>query len=386
MDKYKRAWNKLKSHIENEEILKLMDVYELELKSRKLRSSIKGRGRKYPIKISDQPWYNTYQLITNTIRQRKKRDVFYSNKDLVENFKHFERDFYNWTKKIALGKESIKSLTEWLNERHKLLLTYRHTYTIKKSKLIIKSKFTNSGFERKPKSTLTQEEIKAIVIDDLITLFNPKIPKEFENLDIKKYEEDWKQELWKWCWECADKDPNLNALISHYNHLPRANYSFHMSHILSRMNKYIVSYIAKLQYSCSNIADYHLNEKYYEEELYPADDISVLNDFINTADYQKYIVDPDAIIDTIATSSIIKEIIEKLDQGGFYSGKYYISSESAKRYKQVLEMRYGFNSKNHVYTLNEIGMHLGVSRERVRQMESWLINYIKRTLTTEEES
>lgn len=47
------------------------------------------------------------------------------------------------------------------------------------------------------------------------------------------------------------------------------------------------------------------------------------------------------------------------------------------RTRQIMLMRYGFNDKHYCYTLDEIGEQLGITRERVRQIEKQTLNDLR---------
>ena len=47
------------------------------------------------------------------------------------------------------------------------------------------------------------------------------------------------------------------------------------------------------------------------------------------------------------------------------------------RYKKLIEMRFGFNENNYVYSLKEVGEEFGVSRQRVQHMEVYILRHIK---------
>lgn len=327
---------------------------------------------KYAIKLIEQPWYHTYHLIQQIIKQRSARGT------LVGYFrKDFNKEFKKWTEQVARGEKTTEELGDWLMIKHKEIQD-RSSGKQQGTKPITKPKTTASGFERKSRWELTEDERASIMIDELIALFVPHAPDEF-NLDIEKYKEDWKQELWMWCWSYKDRDPNLKELISRYNQLPLDTYKFHTSNFLSRMNSYIVPYIVKLQYSCNDMARYRLNNKYREEVCFPADDLSEIpSDLMDPIDLQSQIIDPEETLIEKETQETVKSLVEDLDKNEtWYEDSSLVRKPSYIRYKKVLQMRYGLNSENHVYTLKETGDYLGVTRERVRQMEAWILRNIR---------
>ena len=353
---YKYIWNKLKEHIEDEHVLNLMHEYELEIQSNRKLSKKKKCSQAYPIKISKQPWYHTYEMIAQLIHGRKTRGTI--KMDLVESFK---KDFKEWTKQVATNEKTTEELGEWLVSKHKEFQS-RESGKLQGVRELKKAKFTESGFERKHSYELSLEERAAIVIDELISMFIPKIPVGY-NVNVEYYKEDWKQELWVWCWEHKDTDSNLNSLIIKYNRLSTYEYSFHKTNILSRMNSYIVPYILKLQHSCNEIARYRVNNKFMKEQLYPADNIHVF--------LKEYNIDPE----TITLLNMNKEVVKWL----FENLKNYISikDKSFQRYKKILEMRYGLNPENKIYTYKEIGTYFGISKQRVRQSEDWMLQQFR---------
>lgn len=314
-----------------------------------------GQGVRYAIPISSQPWYHIYSLIRQIIYWRTRRGTI--NKEFVDKF---DTDFSEWTDKVASGEKTNQELGEWLQTQYEYCKSiasgkYHLTNPIAK-----KPHYTSSGFEKKSRSRTTYEDRAAIVIDQLIEIFTPKFPTEPSESTqtlIDNYKEDWKQELWVWCWEHRKSDPNLDALIVHYNKMAPTQYSQASSRILSRMNSYIVPYILKLKYSCNDIGRYTWNDNYYIETDYAED----------KQEFETLLVD-----DTELSENLIieeqKEVIQNLlnSVGATPSRAVGINN---KRHEVVLRMRYGFNSENRVYTLQEIGDYLGVSKERIRQME-----------------
>jgi RNA polymerase primary sigma factor len=87
------------------------------------------------------------------------------------------------------------------------------------------------------------------------------------------------------------------------------------------------------------------------------DDDSTLGDFIENEDA----VDPMEM----TTQQLLSEHVNK------------VLAELPPREAQILRLRYGL-SGGHSYTLNEIGIKLGISRERVRQIEAQARNRIRR--------
>ena len=351
MNKYKDIWERLKSHIKDEDILNLMEEYELELKPKK---NADRRKTRYPIKLSSQPWYSTYNLIRQIIFHRTRRNTLDRN-----FFNSFNKEFLEWIKQVSLEKRTTEELGEWLIQKHKEFQS-RESGKAQGRQEILKPKYTESGFERKHAYELSLEEKASIVIDELISMFTPNVSKEF-GLNIDYYEEDWKQELWVWCWENKDKDINLKTLILNYNRLPTTSYKFHVSNFLSRMNSYIVPYISKLQYSCNDVARYRINDKFMKETLYPADEAYEMLDYNN--------INPETLIIS-DKHRIIEFLLEEL--------KDYIPNKNVYiRHKKLLEMRYGLNPENRIYTYNEIGKYFGVSKQRICQMEAWILQQLR---------
>ena len=84
-------------------------------------------------------------------------------------------------------------------------------------------------------------------------------------------------------------------------------------------------------------------------------DDSVIEDFIPSTDD-----DPEEIAYKMALNETIKEVLATL----------------TPREQKVLELRFGLND-NKIFTLDEIGQMLGVTRERIRQIENKAIRKIK---------
>ena len=84
-------------------------------------------------------------------------------------------------------------------------------------------------------------------------------------------------------------------------------------------------------------------------------DDSVIGDFIPSTDD-----DPEEIAYKMALEETIKEVLATL----------------TPREQKVLELRFGLND-NKIFTLDEIGQMLGVTRERIRQIENKAIRKIK---------
>ena len=82
---------------------------------------------------------------------------------------------------------------------------------------------------------------------------------------------------------------------------------------------------------------------------------SVIGDFIPSTDD-----DPEEIAYKMALEETIKEVLATL----------------TPREQKVLELRFGLND-NKIFTLDEIGQMLGVTRERIRQIENKAIRKIK---------
>ena len=359
---YKYIWNKLKENISDEDILDLMNEYESEIGRPAKNKKKKYKSSPYPLILSAQPWYRTYKLISQIMIARTKRGTIYKN--FVDEFK---RDFLEWTNQIVSGEKTNEELGKWLEMKHKEFQSYEFGKR-QGSKEIQKPKFTESGFERKHHWELSLDEKAAIVIDELIAMFTPKVPKGFD-LNVEFYRDDWEQELWTWCWEHKETDANLNTLIIKYNKLTTHEYSYRTTNILSRMNCYIVSYIAKLQYSCNDIARYKMNDKFVEEKLFPANNVHVL---LNECG-----IDPEELAILKDRDKLVNLLFNKLEE------YVPITKKSFERYKKVLEMRYGLNSKNKIYTCEEIGAYLDVSKQRVNQMEVWILQQFKEMIKAE---
>lgn len=346
MKSYRKMWEELKLNITDQETLKLMKEYE-QKRYRKKRNSIIA---------SEQPWYR--QLKTTRALMASK--ILRAKNPLPESARtEFNTEYLDLLKKLETGEITNAYMTRWLKNVHKDLLNMIEKYR--------KPKYTESGFKRKTRSELSSDECAAIVIDELVNMFVPQ-PQIDINLNIEYYKEDWKQELWCWCWYQRYRDPNLSTLIHNYNALGASDYAYCTKNILSRMNRYITSYIGKLQYSCNEISRYTLNDKYYEDKLYPSDDINSIDNMnLDIIEKQKYIKNDIEMED----NSVITKIFKLLEDYGYI------------RNKKVLEMRYGFNSENRTYTLEEIGNYLGVTRERVRQIEKTTLAFIEEKLSKE---
>ena len=358
MDNYKNLWNKLKTQVEDDNVLNLMKQLETTTITKKKR-----KPHKYYISLSSQPWYKNYLLVREIIWNRSKRGTI--NKDLI---KTFDTDFMEWTKKVSLGEKTTEELGEWLKERHQEFQS-KESGKIQGAKQFKKSKFTKHGFERKHRWELSLEEKAAIMIDELMNIFTPNVPKDFD-LNIEYYREDWEQELWIWCWEYRYKDPNLNSLILNYNKLTKSEYKFRVNNILSRMNTYIIPYIARLQYSCNDIANWRLSRKFIEEELYPADDINISCEQSIEDVSELFNSYPNEILDLLFKE--LKNYIQTTK-----SSYAQLTKVSYERYKIILEMRYGFNSENKTYTYEEIGKCLNITKQRAKQMEIWVLKQLK---------
>ena len=85
---------------------------------------------------------------------------------------------------------------------------------------------------------------------------------------------------------------------------------------------------------------------------------SVIGDFIPSTDD-----DPEEIAYKMALEETIKEVLATLNP----------------REQKVLELRFGLND-NRIFTLDEIGQMLGVTRERIRQIENKAISMIRKHL------
>ena len=294
-------------------------------------------------------------------------------------YKEFRNEFFNWIKLISSNEKTHEDIEKWLEEKYKEYAAIKKDISRATKKPIV----TPSGFIRRIRSKMSIEDRASVVIDELIHRFKPQLPKdEFDtNLDIDYYKEDWQQELWAYCWEVRLTDPNLGALILNYNSLSSKKYIFHSTNFLSRMNKYTISYIARLRYSSNAIARYNLTDKYREEELYPADDLSAIDDMnIDLIEKPNYIVE-DVDITKLDNTEIVNDIISYFDKKPKKVGYSY---KTWNRYKIVLQMRYGLNPENRIYSLAEIGRYFGVTRERARQMESAALRQVRKYLSSKQ--
>ena len=138
MNNYKNLWNKLKTQVEDDNVLNLMKQLETTTITKKKR-----KPHKYYISLSSQPWYKNYLLVREIIWNRSKRGTI--NKDLIETF---NTNFMEWTKKVSLGEKTTEELGEWLKERHQEFQS-KESGKIQGAKQFKKSKFTKHGFERK---------------------------------------------------------------------------------------------------------------------------------------------------------------------------------------------------------------------------------------------
>ena len=362
MDKYKKLWEKLKVNITDQNILNLMIEYEQEAKI-KHRHDI---GKKYGIKLTERPWYNLYRHVMQLLYKRLYKKLI--SKTIYTEFK---KEFTNWIKLLAFKKATDEDIYKWLMQKCQEYIVIKKDIT----HIIKKPLITPSGFTRKISSKMTLEERAAVIIDELIYRFEPQIPNSTLNLNIDYYKEDWRQELWAYCWRIRNTDPNLKALIINYNALSNKEYIFRSTNFLSRMNKYIVSYIAKLQYPINDIAQYNLTTKFSEEELYPADDLSVLENMnIDLIEKPKYVMD-DIELDDLDNKQIVNDIMNFLEDS--FQHNRYCKKDAWLRYKKVLEMRYGLNEYGRVYSLQEIANSMNITRQRVQQMEVTALRDIK---------
>lgn len=362
MISYKRLWIRLKSNVKDQKILNLMDEYERNAYGREHRKRKLGEASASISKM-DKPWYNTYKLIRQVLYHKMYRHII--SKDVCIQFKE---DFNKYLDGLAFGKITNEEMQNWLSVQHKKYINDPHYrkefYTIKKERL------THSGFERKPKTRMSMDERAAIVIDDFVHKFTPKTDNKY-NLQIERYEEDWRQELWVWCWELYknNRDTNLRQLIVKYNDLSRGEYAFHNANFLSRMNRYINSYIACLQYSCNDISKFTLNDRYKKEELYPSDNL-----LAKTLNVKPSLLE-DEIISNLDKNSLIIQLINYFNDN--YNADHNIMW---LRYIDLLKMRYGFNEDDKIYTFSEIATQFGVSKQRAQQIEMKMLSIIKRYL------
>lgn len=369
MKSYKKLWEKLKANITDQNMLALMNEYET------VTVKNSSKLKKYPINITKQPWLREYKTIKALLFYKIKHGAI--SKDV---YAKFQQEFSNWVDLLASREKSNKEMKEWLNNKHKEYKS-KEEYFKNNKKPYTKPKLTSSGFERKTKSKLTLEDRAAIIIDELVSSFEPKC--ELKELNIDYYEEDWKQELWKFCWELKERDANLRALILDYNSLSQKEYKFRKVNVYSRMNRYIVPYIVRLQYSCNDIAKYEVNGKYIPEELYPSDNLTEIDNMnFDVIEKPNYIIED---VDIKEDNELISNIMENFEEVIKSNMQIrYTNYDMWIRYKKVIEMRYGFNSENRTYTLEEIGEYLDITRERVRQMEQIALQYIRNYLKRKE--
>lgn len=358
MVSYKKLWMKLKENVTDQKVLELMNTYEE-------TNSVK-KCKKYKTKRSlmSKPWYNTYKMTRQLLSSKVYRKVI--SKQVYIQLKE---DFNRHVNGLMFGEITNEELQRWLENKHKEYV-YESYYNNKKSKIIKKPKLTHSGFERRAKSKMSLSERATIVIDELVYKFVPRADNKY-NLKLEYYEEDWRQELWVWCWEIykGNRDINLSQLIINYNNLGHGNYIFYINNFFSRMNRHVISYVAKLQYSCNEISKYDMSDKYRIDELYPADDLSTIEnveveDLLDTK-----------IIANVDGCTLFNQIID------YFHNKYKTDGNvSWLRYIELLKMRYGFNEDGKVYTFLEISKQFNISRQRVHQLEVKMLNIIKRYL------
>ena len=114
--------------------------------------------------------------------------------------------------------------------------------------------------------------------------------------------------------------------------------------------------------------------------------VSKINEIIKSAQATISIDAPTGSKPTDATNEIIDFIVDEknvapdtmVSQGSLLEDMTELLNQLSPRERDVLIMRYGFDDYGNKKTLEEIGTHYGVSRERVRQIETRAISKLKK--------
>ena len=142
-----------------------------------------------------------------------------------------------------------------------------------------------------------------------------------------------------------------------------ANKDYTLNDIAAEMNKALQQDQSK--YTIENIYDLIKNYSLIKEDGFIQ--FNEEDPLINQYTFQNYDDPYSNLINSCDTTEKMKQIFELLNE----------------REKYVIQERYGFNALNKSKTLEEIGQEMGVTRERIRQIEAKAIrkltNTVKRT-------
>ena len=111
-----------------------------------------------------------------------------------------------------------------------------------------------------------------------------------------------------------------------------------------------------------------------------------INEIIKSAQATISIDAPTGLKPTDANNEIIDFIVDEkniapdtmVSQGSLLEDMTNLLNQLSQRERDVLIMRYGFDDRGNKKTLEEIGTHYGISRERVRQIETRAISKLKK--------
>ena len=114
--------------------------------------------------------------------------------------------------------------------------------------------------------------------------------------------------------------------------------------------------------------------------------VGKINEIIKSAQATISIDAPSGTKPTDANNEIIDFIVDEknvapdtmVSQGSLLEDMTDLLNQLSQRERDVLIMRYGFDDYGNKKTLEEIGTHYGISRERVRQIETRAISKLKK--------
>lgn len=263
--------------------------------------------------------------------------------------------------KLFVTDENTINIIKSLEEREIDLPTLkRKLRPVKSVKMVVKEE--KKLKKDKPVSIKhrSYDERAHYIISKLVDQYEFRPPKNYPEYDYHSYEEDLHQELYLRLWEIRKTNKNLAYLINHIHSTPPGALSMMHSRIYSLLNKWSAPYLLTLKYSCHQQAYNSANDKYAEEI-----ELNVLNLTHKTSENNEI-----EGVEEGLYQQYVKDVLEA------------VMSSRSEREQLVLKYRFGLNPDQKCYSLQETGKLLGVTKERIRQIEVYTLRYARAHLNT----